>query len=74
MRCRRCLITQSPWHLHSAQCDQGATIGEVRLFPCTDLSLTARGEEIYFPALNAECVSDCLCLANPLPSFPLQDL
>lgn len=49
-------------------------IGEVRLFPCIDLSLTAKAEEIWFPVLNAEYVPDCLCSPNPLPSFPLQDL
>lgn len=74
MRCLCCLISPSPWHLHSAQCDQGAIIGEVGLFPCIDLSLTAKGEEIWFAAPNAECVSDCLCSANRLPSFPHQDL
>lgn len=56
MRYHSCLISEVPWHLHSAQCDQGAMIGEVRLFPCIDLSLTAEGKEIWFPVLNAERV------------------
>lgn len=67
---RSCLISEVPWHLHSAQCDQGAMTGEVSLFPCIDLSLTAEGKEIWFPVLNAEYVSDCLCSPDSLPSFP----